>query len=49
MDRACVQGFVSSYLVTFICGRKRGVREMKAKGNGYFVEQQAFWWDDLTS
>jgi hypothetical protein len=49
MDRVNVQGLVSSYLVTFICGRRHGVREMKAKGNGYFVEQQAFWWDDLTS
>ena len=48
MDRVCVQGLVSTYLVTFICGRKYGVREMKAKGSGYLVGQQAFWWDDLT-
>jgi len=48
MDRICVRGLVSSYLVRIICGRRHGVREMKAKGNGYLVEQQAFWWDDLT-
>jgi hypothetical protein len=47
MDRVCVQGLVSAYLVTLICGSRHGVREIKAKGNGYLVEQLLVGWFDF--
>jgi hypothetical protein len=39
---------VSVYVFSDInCGRRHGVREMKAKGNGYLVEQLLVGWFDL--